>query len=143
MIKSYFRQIISLILVVTIALLTFSQGAIALAIPSVFALTGKYSDDTLTVISDLTAIIETPVDVSIEKKKENQIIARKQINDYVSRYRKNSKYSGLKSFTTMQTALNSLAGYYTSYGNRPIPDNLKKRLLQEFKQVEFAIKKGY
>jgi len=35
----------------------------------------------------------------------------------------------------MQTALNSLAGYYTSYGNRPIPDKLQKRLTQEFKQV--------
>lgn len=135
MIKSYFQKIISLLLVVTITLFAFSQGAIAL--------TGNYSDDTLTVIADLTQIIETPADASIEQKKENQIIARKQINDYVSRYRKNNKYSGLKSFTTMQTALNSLAGYYTSYGNRPIPDKLKQRLLQEFKQVEFAIKKGY
>lgn len=135
MIKSYFQKIISLLLVATITLFCFSQGAIAL--------TGNYSDDTLTVIADLTQIIETPADASIEQKKENQIIARKQINDYVSRYRKNNKYSGLKSFTTMQTALNSLAGYYTSYGNRPIPDKLKQRLLQEFKQVEFAIKKGY
>ncbi|AFZ54944.1 photosystem II protein Psb27 [Cyanobacterium aponinum UTEX 3222] len=135
MIKSYLRKIISLVLIVTIALFSFSQGAIAL--------TGKYTDDTLTVIEDLTQVIETPADASIEVKRENQTLARKQINDYVSRYRKNNKYSGLKSFTTMQTALNSLAGYYTSYGNRPMPEKLKKRLLQEFKQVEFAIKKGY
>ena len=135
MIKSTLRKIISLVLVLTIALFGFSQGAIAL--------TGKYSDDTLTVITDLTQVIETPDDAAIELKKENQTLARKQINDYVSRYRKNPKYSGLKSFTTMQTALNSLAGYYTSYGNRPMPEKLKKRLLQEFKQVEFAIKKGY
>lgn len=135
MIKSTLQKIISLLLVVTIALFGFSQGAIAL--------TGKYSDDTLTVIADLTQVIETPEDATIEVKRENQTLARKQINDYVSRYRKNSKYSGLKSFTTMQTALNSLAGYYTSYGNRPMPEKLKKRLLQEFKQVEFAIKKGY
>ncbi|WP_330202951.1 photosystem II protein Psb27 [Cyanobacterium sp. Dongsha4] len=135
MIKSYLRKIISLVLIVTIALFSFSQGAIAL--------TGKYTDDTLTVIESLTQVIETPADASIEVKRENQTLARKQINDYVSRYRKNNKYSGLKSFTTMQTALNSLAGYYTSYGNRPMPEKLKKRLLQEFKQVEFAIKKGY
>jgi len=143
MIKSYLRKITSLVLIVTITLFSFSQGAFGVAAPSVFALTGKYTDDTLTVIEDLTQVIETPADASIEVKRENQTLARKQINDYVSRYRKNNKYSGLKSFTTMQTALNSLAGYYTSYGNRPMPEKLKKRLLQEFKQVEFAIKKGY
>jgi len=40
------------------------------------------------------------------------------------------------------TALNSLAGYYTAYGSRPIPDKLKQRLKQEFKQVQFSLQKG-
>jgi photosystem II Psb27 protein len=43
----------------------------------------------------------------------------------------------------MQTALNSLAGYYTSYGNRPLPEKLQTRILQEFKQVEIALKRGF
>jgi photosystem II Psb27 protein len=42
----------------------------------------------------------------------------------------------------MQTALNSLAGYYTSYGSRPLPEKLKSRLKQEFNQVEFSLQKG-
>jgi photosystem II Psb27 protein len=42
----------------------------------------------------------------------------------------------------MQTALNSLAGYYTSYGTRPVPEKLKKRLKQEFKQASVAVERG-
>ncbi len=42
----------------------------------------------------------------------------------------------------MRTALNSLAGHYSSYPNRPVPDKLKKRLEQEFKQVELALRRG-
>jgi photosystem II Psb27 protein len=32
-----------------------------------------------------------------------------------------------------------LAGHYSSYPNRPLPDKLKVRLEQEFKQVEQAL----
>ncbi|MBD0363369.1 MAG: photosystem II protein Psb27, partial [Coleofasciculus sp. C3-bin4] len=46
------------------------------------------------------------------------------------------------SFTTMRTALNSLAGHYSSYPNRPLPQKLKTRLEQEFKQVENALNRG-
>ena len=50
--------------------------------------------------------------------------------------------SGLSSFTTMRTALNSLAGHYSSYPNRPVPQKLKTRLEQELQQVESALKRG-
>lgn len=134
-IKSFLTKLLTLILVIFVGIFSFTSTSLAL--------TGDYTEDTLAVIQDLNKAITLPNDADIETKKEIQINTRQQINDYVSRYRKNSKYSGLKSFTTMQTALNSLAGYYTSYGNRPLPDTLKKRLDQEFKQVEFALKKGY
>lgn len=136
MIKSVISKILVLVLVVTISFVGYIDTASA-------NLTGKYSDDTLTVLETLTTAIALPDDTDMETKKATQKEAKQQINDYISRYRKNSNYSGLKSFTTMQTAVNSLAGYYTSYGNRPLPDKLKTRLNQEFKQVEFALKKGY
>lgn len=136
MIKSYMRKFLALVLVVAISLFGCSANASV-------GLTGNYSSDTLAVLENLTMVIELPPDTDIEIKKETQAQARKQINEYISRYRKDANYGGLKSFTTMQTALNSLAGYYTSYGNRPMPEKLKQRLLQEFKQVQFAIKKGY
>lgn len=136
MIKSYLSKLLVLVLVITISFLSYVDTASA-------NLTGKYTDDTLAVLESLTLAIELPEDTDTQTKKATQNEARKQINDYIARYRKNTKYGGLKSFTTMQTALNSLAGYYTSYGNRPLPDKLKARLSQEFKQVEFALKKGY
>jgi photosystem II Psb27 protein len=136
MIKSVISKILVLTLVVTISFVGYIDTASA-------NLTGKYADDTLTVLETLTTAIALPDDTDTETKKSTQKEAKQQINDYISRYRKNSNYSGLKSFTTMQTAVNSLAGYYTSYGNRPLPDKLKTRLNQEFKQVEFALKKGY
>ncbi|MEM1309725.1 MAG: photosystem II protein Psb27, partial [Cyanobacteria bacterium P01_H01_bin.153] len=37
---------------------------------------------------------------------------------------------------------NGLAGHYSSYPNRPVPEKLKQRLEQEFKQVEAALKRG-
>jgi photosystem II Psb27 protein len=42
----------------------------------------------------------------------------------------------------MQTALNALAGYYTSYGVRPLPEKLKTRLKLEFKQASVAVQRG-
>ncbi|MBF2058496.1 MAG: photosystem II protein Psb27 [Cyanobacterium sp. T60_A2020_053] len=133
-IKSYLSRLFALLLVVVVGL--YGCG-------STTGLTGNYTQDTLTVLEKMQLAIDLPAETGIEEKKEIQNETRKQINDYISRYRKNANYGGLKSFTTMQTALNSLAGYYTSYGNRPLPDKLKKRLSQEFKQVEFALNKGY
>jgi photosystem II Psb27 protein len=104
------------------------------------ALSGNYTNDTLTVVQNLKTAIDLPADAS--NKKEILDLARKQINDYASRYRRDDRFSGLRSFTTMQTALNSLAGYYSSFGNRPLPDKLKKRLQQEFKQVELDIQRN-
>ncbi|PLZ41796.1 photosystem II protein Psb27, partial [Fischerella thermalis WC542] len=40
------------------------------------------------------------------------------------------------------TALNSLAGHYSSYPNRPVPKKLKDRLEMEFKQVEMSLQRG-
>lgn len=136
MIKSFLSKILVLVLVVTISFVGYIDNASA-------NLTGKYTEDTLTVLQSLTTAIDLPPSADAEVKKATQKEARQIINDYVARYRKNSKYNGLKSFTTMQTALNSIAGYYTSYGTRPLPDKLKARLNQEFKQVEFALTKGY
>ncbi len=134
-IKSYLSRLLALVLVVVIGLMGCSTSATSAA-----GLTGNYSQDTLAVLESLTTAIDLPDDAP--NKEELQVLAREQINDYISRYRRDGKVSGLRSFTTMQTALNSLAGYYTSYGNRPLPEKLKERLQKEFKQVELAVKRN-
>ncbi len=42
----------------------------------------------------------------------------------------------------MRTVLNSLAGHYSSYPNRPVPQKLKDRLQEEFVQIESALRRG-
>jgi photosystem II Psb27 protein len=131
-IKSVLSRLLALVLVLAIGLAGCGTS------PS--GLSGNYREDTLMVLQNLTKAIEMPVDAS--NKNTVIAVARDQMNDYAARYRRNSNYSGLSSFTTMQTAVNSLAGYYSSYGNRPLPEKLKKRLKQEFKQVELALKRN-
>lgn len=130
--KKYLSRLLALVLVVAISLMGCTSN------PS--GLSGNYRQDTLAVLENLKTAIDLPDNAS--NKKEVVTLARRQISDYASRYRRNTKTAGLRSFTTMQTALNAIAGYYSSYGNRPVPEKLKKRLNQEFKQVEISLKRG-
>ncbi|MDA0728026.1 MAG: photosystem II protein Psb27, partial [Cyanobacteria bacterium] len=75
-------------------------------------------------------------------RSEAETSARALINDYMARYRPQAKFNGLASFTTMQTALNSLAGHYANYPNRPVPDALKERLNKELKKAETGVVRG-
>ena len=130
--KKYLSRLLALVLVVAISLMGCTSN------PS--GLSGNYREDTLTVLENIRSAIDLPDDAT--DKKELVTLVRRQISDYASRYRRNAKTSGLRSFTTMQTALNAIAGYYSSYGNRPLTEKLKKRLNQEFRQVEISLKRG-
>ena len=117
--KNFLSRILALVLVVVIGLMGCSAT-------SVSGFTGDYSQDTLEVITNVRTSFDLP-DNSPEKRELIDLI-RTQVSDYASRYRRDSKTRGLSSFTTMQTALNALAGYYSSYGVRPLPEKLQKRL---------------
>ena len=129
--KRLISRVLALVLVCVICLMGCSN-------PS--TLSGDYRQDTLSLITSLKTAIELPENT--EDKTEAQALARQIINDYASRYRRDESVANLPSFTTMRTALNSLAGHYSSYPNRPVPDKLKKRLEQEFRQVELALRRG-
>jgi photosystem II Psb27 protein len=131
--KRYISRLVALVLVVVIGLMGCSST-------SVTGLTGDYRQDTLTLLQNLRTAIELPE--GTPDKAEAQSNARQAINDFASRYRRDSSVTNLSSFTTMRTALNSLAGHYSSYPNRPLPQKLKNRLEQEFRQVESALKRG-
>jgi len=131
--KRYISRLVALVLVVVIGLMGCSST-------SVTGLTGDYRQDTLALLQNLRTAIELPE--GTPDKAEAQSNARQAINDFASRYRRDSSVTSLSSFTTMRTALNSLAGHYSSYPNRPLPQKLKNRLEQEFRQVESALKRG-
>ena len=132
--KRYWSRLLALILVVVVGLVGFSSSSAA------DSLSGDYRQDTLVVINTLRTTLDLPKDAA--NKAEAQAEARQKMNDFAARYRRDGSLTGLNSFTTMRTALNSLAGHYSSYPNRPVPAKLKQRLEQEFKQVELAVKRG-
>ena len=129
--KRYISRLLALVLTCAICLMGCGSGSI---------LTGNYQQDALTTVNSLRTAIELPDDSP--EKAASQAQSREIINEFVSRYRRNKATENLTSFTTMRTALNSLAGHYSSYGNRPLPKKLKDRVEIEFKQVEAALKRG-
>lgn len=130
--KRYWSRLLALVLVVAIGLMGCSG--------SPDGLSGDYRQDTLAVLSTLRHTLELPDDSPERLTAQSQ--ARQQINTFAARYQRDNSVAGLGSFTTMRTALNSLAGHYSSYPNRPVPKKLKDRLEMEFNQVEMALKRG-
>ena len=110
------------------------------ACSSAGGLTGSYVDDTVHVAQTLLTTIAIPQDDPGHQAAETE--ARALINDYIARYRPRHDVNGLASFTTMQTALNSLAGHYANYPNRPVPELLKERVSKELRKAETAASRG-
>ena len=107
------------------------------ATPSIAArtsMTGDYPKDTIAVVKALKNAIETPKDAS--DKNEIREEALSLITDYISRYRNRGMINTTQSFTTMQTALNAMAGHYKNFATRPLPDKLKERLNKELSIAE-------
>ena len=103
-------------------------------------LTGNYVADTTDTIKTLREAIDLPEDA--ENRAAIKMSARYKINAYVSRYRADRDKSGLYSYTTMLTALNTLAGYYNGSIKRAVPAKVRDRLLQEFDRAEAALTQG-
>lgn len=145
--KRLFSNLLSLILVAAIFCVGYIPPAQGLGLPQGLSLpkvapevlSGNYNQDTLRVVDSLRTAVDLPADDA--GKAAAQEAAREEINEFISRYRRDNKTAGLASFMTMTTALNALAAHYIAYPNRPVPEKLKTRLDQEFKQVEIALKR--
>jgi len=133
--KRHLSRLLAFVLVICIGLIDCAP-----AFADAVTVTGNYSKDTIAVIESLRETLQIPEDSP--ERITAQAQAKKLISDFASRYRRNPSLTKLSSFTTMRTALNSLAGHYTSYPNRPVPQKMKDRLEQEFKQAEMAIQRG-
>ncbi len=131
------RQLMSVTLAACLGLclmLTACSGAGA------STLTGDYVEDTVAVVHTLQSTIA--LSQEDEGRAEAETAATTLINDYMSRYRPRPQVNGLSSFTTMQTALNSLAGHYKTYANRPLPEALRSRVDKELGKAEKAAVRG-
>jgi len=127
--KFFHRGIIfTLSFVTTITLLSYPAFA------AKSNMTGDYTKDTVSVVKTLKEVIDTPKDAP--NKEEVREEALSVITDYISRYRNRGMVNTTQSFTTMQTALNAMAGHYKNFATRPLPDNLKERLNKELSIAE-------
>jgi photosystem II Psb27 protein len=126
-------QLIALVLVVVIGLTGCSSETAG-------GLIGNYRQDSLTVLSSLRAALDAVENTP--EKTTAQSLARQNINDFSSRYRTDPALTKLGSYTSMRTALNSLAAHYAAYPNRPVPEKLKENLAQKFQQIEAALERG-
>ena len=97
-------------------------------------MSGDYTKDTISVVKALKGAIETPKDAS--NKDEVREDSLSLITDYISRYRNRGLVNKTQSFTTMQTALNAMAGHYKNFASRPLPEKLKERLNKELSLAE-------
>jgi len=97
-------------------------------------MTGDYPKDTITVVKALKGAIDTPKDASNKDEVREESLSL--ITDYISRYRNRGLVNKTQSFTTMQTALNAMAGHYKNFATRPLPEKLKERLNKELSLAE-------
>ena len=98
------------------------------------SMSGDYVKDTITVVKTLKGAIETPKDASNKDEVREESLSL--ITDYISRYRNRGLVNKTQSFTTMQTALNAMAGHYKNFASRPLPEKLKERLNKELSLAE-------
>jgi photosystem II Psb27 protein len=134
--KRHFSRLLSLVLAVLVSVTALT----GFAAPAAAGLSGNYKNDSLALVDSLRTAINLPDDSPDKAKAQGE--ARQSITEFFSRYRRDPNATKLTSFTTMRTALNSLAGHYASYPNRSVPQKLKDRLELEFNQVETAVKRG-
>ncbi len=103
------------------------------------SMSGDFVEDTVKVAQTLKETIALADEDQDRAKSKDEALTL--ITAYISRYRNRPKVNGSTSFTTMQTALNSMAGHYKTFSNRPLPEKLKERLNKELTRAEKIVVK--
>ena len=133
--KRFITTSLSIFLGILLIFHPFGEGLLA-AKPT---MSGDFARDTVSVAQALKATIALADDD--ERISDSKDEALGLITAYISRYRNRPQVNGSSSFTTMQTALNSMAGHYKTFANRPLPEKLKERLNKELTRAEKVVVK--
>ena len=128
--SKFFAKAVTFIICLSIFLGFFNLPSYAVKT----SMTGDYAKDTISVVKTLQIAVDTPKDSPDKEEVRDEALAL--ITDYISRYRNRGMVNKTQSFTTMQTALNAMAGHYKNFASRPLPDKLKERLTKEFSLAE-------
>ena len=129
-ITKYLRRVLSFVIALFTCFIFVGSPSYA----AKTSMSGDYTKDTVSVVKILKEAIDTPKDASNKEEVRDESLSL--ITDYISRYRNRGMVNKTQSFTTMQTALNAMAGHYKNFASRPLPDNLKDRLNKELSLAE-------
>ncbi|GAX21878.1 photosystem II Psb27 protein [Fistulifera solaris] len=109
--------------------------------PTDWGLTFKYEEDAAKVRKHM--LIATALAKGAPDMEDFGKNLKKEMVDFVSYYRRFPKVAGKPSFSTLYTSINVVAGHYTSYGYKyPLPEKRRKRLYQEYAEIEKSLKRG-
>jgi photosystem II Psb27 protein len=109
--------------------------------PENWGLTFKYEADAAQVREHM--FLATSLGKGSERMEDFGKNMKKEMIDFVSYYRRFPKIAGKPSFSTLYTSINVLAGHYTSYGYKyPLPEKRRKRLYQEYAEIEKSLKRS-
>ena len=132
--NSSFNRLLMRALSIFIAFIIYLVLPISPSYAAPSTMSGDYAKDTISVVNTLKVAIETPKDASNKDEVREESLSL--ITDYISRYRNRGLVNKTQSFTTMQTALNAMAGHYKNFASRPLPEKLKERLNKELSLAE-------
>jgi photosystem II Psb27 protein len=109
--------------------------------PTDWGLTFQYDQDAAKVRSHM--LVATGMAKGADKMEDFGKNMKKEMIDFVSYYRRFPTVAGKPSFSTLYTSINVLAGHYTSYGYKyPLPEKRRKRLYQEYAEIEKSLRRG-
>jgi photosystem II Psb27 protein len=109
--------------------------------PTDWGLAFKYDEDAAKVREHM--LVATGMAKGADRMEDYGKNLKKEMVDFVSYYRRFPKVAGKPSFSTLYTSINVLAGHYTSYGYKyPLPEKRRKRLYQEYAEIDKSLKRG-
>lgn len=95
----------------------------------------------MSLIDKATEIIALPLDDDTLEARAGDL--RKDINNWVARYRRDDRFSGKPSFSNLYSAVNAIAGHYNSFGpTARIPAKRLDRIKVELEQAKRFVNNG-
>ncbi|MGY3169810.1 photosystem II Psb27 protein [Thermostichus sp. MS-CIW-19] len=131
MLKPFFLRFLGLLLSVTLMLGWATASAQAAR------LTGKYYEDSMTLIQTLRTVLSEADPVM--NPEEAQVQAMEAIQEFAGRYH-GHRYDKLQSFTTLRTVFNTVASHYRT-SKRPLDPEKVERVLMQLDRAELALRR--
>ncbi|MFS8860377.1 photosystem II protein Psb27 [Synechococcus sp. H60.3] len=131
MLKTFFLRLLGLLLSVILVLGWTTASAQAAR------LTGKYYEDSMTLIQTLRTVLSEADPVMNPAEARAEVMEAMQ--EFAGRYH-GHRYDKLQSFTTLRTVFNTVASHYRT-SNRPLDPEKVERVLMQLDRAELALRR--